>query len=389
MVGQPSHRMQRVQTPMIPVVGEWIAQHPGTISLGQGIVHYDPPSEVRTAVLQAVSEATPRIDRYCLVRGIDEFLSQIEQKLTSENDIRLDGSTIVATAGSNMGFQNAVFAIADPGDEFILQGPYYFNHEMAIDIAGCRAVIVPTTSDYQLDLAAIEAAITPRTRAIVTVSPSNPTGAVYSSASLTAVNQLCRERGLYHISDEAYEYFVYGDQPHFSPASIEGANSYTISLYSLSKAYGMAGWRTAYMVIPDHLETAIKKIQDTNLVCPPVINQFAAAAAMRMGRDWCHEQIAGFHGVRDLVTSELRSLGARCEVPQPDGAFYVLARMDTNQTDLDLVESLIREFGIAVMPGSTFGVTEGCSLRVAYGALDGKTVAEGMGRLIRGLKQLL
>lgn len=389
MVGQPSQRMQGVQTPMIPVVGEWIAQHPGTISLGQGIVHYDPPAEVRNAVLQVLNEAGTRIDRYCLVRGIDEFLSQIEQKLTTENGIRLEGTTIVATAGSNMGFQNAVLAIADPGDEFILQGPYYFNHEMAIDIAGCRAVIVPTDSDYQLDLAAIEGAITPKTRAIVTVSPSNPTGAVYSSASITAVNRLCRERGLYHISDEAYEYFIYGDESHFSPASLDDANAHTISLFSLSKAYGMAGWRTAYMVIPDHLETAIKKIQDTNLVCPPVVNQFAAAAAMRVGRNWCQEQISGFHGVRDLVTSELRSLGSRCEVPQPDGAFYVLARMETKRTDLELVESLIREFGIAVMPGSTFGVTDGCSLRVAYGALDGKTVAEGMGRLIRGLKQLL
>ena len=143
------------------------------------------------------------------------------------------------------------------------------------------------------------------------------------------------------------------------------------------------------MVIPTHLETAVKKIQDTNLVCPPVLNQIAAAAALGAGKTWVDEQTAGFKDVRDLVLDELRKLGDRCEVPQPDGAFYVLAKMQTNKSDMELVEALIREFGIAVMPGSTFGVTDGCSLRVAYGALASDTVAEGMGRLVRGLDQLL
>lgn len=388
MVSQPSRRMQGVQTPMIPVVGEWIAQHPGTISLGQGIVHYSPPAAVREAVAAAIADED-RIDRYCLVRGVDDFLSQISTKLVTENSISLSGATIVATAGSNMGFQNSVLAIADTDDEIILLSPYYFNHEMAIDIAGCRPVIVPTDSQYQIDLPAIESAITSRTRAVVTVSPSNPTGAVYSRESLTAVNQLCKDKGVYHISDEAYEYFNYSDEPHFSPASLAGASAHTISLFSLSKGYGMAGWRTAYMVIPNHLEIAVKKIQDTNLVCPPVLNQIAAAAAMAEGRDWVLQQTAGFRAVRDLVTEGLSSLGDRCEVPRPDGAFYVLAKMKTEKQDLELVESLIRDFGIAVMPGQTFGVTEGCSLRIAYGALASDTVAEGMERLIRGLQQLL
>ena len=245
-----------------------------------------------------------------------------------------------------------------------------------------------------MDLQAIESAITPKTKAVVTVSPSNPTGAVYSKESLVAVNQLCARRNIYHISDEAYEYFLYGAESHFSPGSIEDSADHTISLFSLSKAYGMAGWRTAYMVVPRHLETAIKKIQDTNLVCPPVLNQIAATAALREGKAWCEQQIAGFKNVRDLVLTELSSLGERCEVPDPLGAFYVLAKVTTDKTDMELVEALIREFGIAVMPGSTFGVTnddvpQGCSIRMAYGALDKASVAEGMGRLTRGLEKLL
>lgn len=380
--------MAAVQAPMIPVVGEWIAQCPGTISLGQGVVHYGPPPEVAEAVVAAVQE-NARVHRYGLVCGNDDLLSAIQVKLQSDNHTRLDQRTVVTTAGSNMGFVNAVLAIADVGDEIILLSPFYFNHEMAIDIAGCEPVCVPTDQNYQLDLERIEAAISPRTRAIVTVSPSNPTGAVYGREALDAVNRLCERRGVYHISDEAYEYFVYGEQAHYSPASRPGSEPHTISLYSLSKAYGMAGWRTGYMMIPSHLEISVKKIQDTNLVCPPIVSQLAATAALKAGSAWCRRQIEPFREVRDLVIDKLAGLGDRCRVPRPDGAFYALLQLDTTLSDLVVVERLIREYGIAVMPGSTFGVTEGCAVRLAYGALAKDTVSEGIGRLVRGLDAIL
>jgi len=373
---------------MIPVVSEWTANQPGTISLGQGVVHYAAPAEVHQAVANAATSEA-RIDRYALVRGTAELLEQVEQKVGRENGIDSREQTCVVTAGSNMGFLNAIFAIGDVGDEIILLSPYYFNHEMAIDIAGCRPVGVPTDVNYQIDLPAVEAAITPRTRAVVTVSPCNPTGAIYTSDSLKAVNRLCQTRGIYHISDEAYEYFTYGGKKHFSPASLPGAHQHTISLYTLSKAYGMAGWRCGYMTIPQHLEVAVKKIQDTNLICPPIVSQIAATTALKIGQSWCKEQLAGFERVRNLVLDEISTLGQKCRVPQPDGAFYALLQLDSDKRDLELVEALIKNFGIAVMPGSTFGVTEGCSLRIAYGALDAETVAEGMGRLTRGLATLL
>ena len=383
-----SSRLSRVQTPMIPVVGEWIAKHPGTISLGQGIVHYAAPASVAAAVADAAHHE-PGVDRYCLVRGIAPLLEEIAHKVATENQTTLDGRSLVITTGSNMAFLQAVLAIGDVDDEIILLSPYYFNHEMAIDIAGCRAVVVPTDENCQLDLASLEAAITPRTRAVVTVSPNNPTGVIYDRTSLMAVNQLCHDRWIYHVSDEAYEYFVYGDATHFSPGSLPTSTMHTLSLYTLSKAYGMAGWRVGYMVIPQHLEEAVKKVQDTNLVCPPIINQLAAVAALQAGKPWCDSRMAGFASVRDLVLAELATLGEMCFVPSPDGAFYVLMRLDTRKSDLEIVEALIRDHGIAVMPGSTFGCRDGCSLRVAYGALDTETVAEGMGRLITGLKQLV
>jgi aspartate/methionine/tyrosine aminotransferase len=390
MVPAISQRMLRVQAPMIPVVGELTQRYPGTISLGQGVVHYGPPPCVAEAAGRAaVHEA--RIHCYGLAFGIDSLLDGLRGKLGAENGVTLGPTRRLAvTAGSNMGFLTAVLAIADPGDEVILLAPFYFNHEMAIDIAGCRAVAVATDENYQPDLAAIEEAIGPRTRALVTISPNNPTGAVYSRESLTAINQLCAKRGIYHIADEPYEYFTHDEAlTHFSPASLAGSDGHTIALHTFSKAYGMAGWRIGYMVLPAHLEEAIKKIQDTNLICPPMLNQFAALAALGAGRPWCQRQIEPLARVRDLVLAGLDELGDRVLVPRPGGAFYVLMRVHTKLRDMELVEPLIREHGVAVMPGSTFGVSDGCCLRIAYGALDRDTVAEGMGRLVRGLRALV
>src|SRR6185503_17714444 len=206
--------------PMIPVVGEMIKRHPGTLSLGQGVVHYAPPPQVGEAAARAAT-TDPRIHRYALAFGLDSLIEAIRIKLANENQVEVgEGRRIAVTAGSNMGFVNAVLAIADPGDEIILLTPFYFNHEMAIDIAGCRTVSVPTDDQYQPRLDAIEVAITRRTRAIVTISPNNPTGAVYPESTLRAINALCKNRGIYHIADEAYEYFTYGDARHFSPPSI-------------------------------------------------------------------------------------------------------------------------------------------------------------------------
>jgi len=379
-------RMEAVQSPIIPVVGELIRSHPGTISLGQGVVSYGPPPQAIEQINHFLAD--PDNHKYKLVQGLPPLLDLIEAKLEAENDIRLNGSRVIVTAGGNMAFVNAVLAITDPGDEIILNTPYYFNHEMAVTMASCRAVCVTTDINYQLRPAAIRDAITPRTRAVLTVSPNNPSGAVYPAAALREVNEICRAYGLYHINDEAYEYFTYDGATHFSPGSIPGSGAHTISLFSLSKAYGFASWRIGYMVIPQHLLEPVRKIQDTILICPPVISQYAAAGALSAGVAYCRDKMQDIIPMRALVQRELESLSDLCTVPPADGAFYFLLRVHTTLPPLELVERLIREHRVAVMPGTAFGM-EGCALRVAYGALHRETAVEGIGRLVRGLRAIL
>src|SRR5712692_10358447 len=381
-------RMDAVQAPIVQVIGDLSRQVPGTISLGQGVVHYGPPQPALDAVRAALAQ--PATHEYQDSAGLPELVERLSAKLREENGIDVSrGSRVMVTAGANMAFMHAVFAITEPGDEIILNVPFYFNHEMAIQMAGCTVVCVATDERYQPRMDALRAAVSERTRAIVTVSPNNPSGAVFGEAVLREVNNLCRERGLYHIADEVYEYFTYGSARHVSAASFPGADRHTISMFSLSKAYGFAGWRIGYMTYPEHLASAMAKSQDTILVCPPVASQIGAVAALDVGRSYCRPYVAELAEVRDSVMSKLAALAPLVTVPTADGAFYALLEMNTDLPPMQIAERLIREHKVAVIPGPAFGMTTGCYVRVAYGALQRETVAEGIGRLVTGLQTIL
>lgn len=383
-----SHRLQAVQAPIIPIVGELIQANPATVSLGQGIVHYPPPPEALNRLNEAMRD--PARHRYDYVAGTSALLDRVKKKLVLDNGIDCrQGYEVMVTAGGNMAFQHAILAITDPGDEVILLTPYYFNHLMALQIANASPVLVATDAQFQIDLQAVRKAISPRTRAIVTVSPNNPTGTVYDESALRAINALCATHGLFHIHDEAYEYFTYEDTASFSPGAIDGAHEHTISLYSLSKSFGFAGWRIGYVVFPARLWSAMKKIQDTILICPPVPSQFAALGAMEAGVSYCKPYVKDLADVRHLVLKQLGLLGSKVTVPLPFGAFYAFAKVHTNVDSMTLVKKLVEQFQVAVIPGSTFGMTEGCYLRIAYGALKMETVKEAMDRLVSGIDYLV
>ena len=380
-------RMGAVRSPVVPIVADLIKATPGTISLGQGVVCYGPPEAALRNVLENAGELN---QFYGPVEGIPGLAGILQHKLSAENHISIDEERrLFITAGANMGFLNALFAITDPGAEVILPTPYYFNHEMAVRMLNCIPVCVATDQHFLVDPEAIAAALTPRTAAVVTISPNNPSGAVYPEPALQAINELCRERGIYHISDEAYEYFVFDDKRHFSPASLDASAGHTISLFSLSKAYGFSSWRIGYMLIPAHLHEAVRKVQDTNLICTPLASQYAAIGALESGREYCDDKIRQIARNRMFVLDELKKLDCLAGAVSSEGAFYAFPRLRTELPDMDIVERLVREFRIAVMPGSGFGMDDGCYLRISYGALDQSTIEEGMQRLGNGLNAIL
>ena len=379
-----SLRMDRVQDPIIPQVASWIRESKGTISLGQGVVHYTPPAHSREWVDRFWKNPSNHL--YSPVAGIEPLRQAIIQKLIKDNGISVAAEQdVIVTAGANMGFLNALFAITEPGDEIIIFTPCYFNHEMAITMLGCVPVCVPLDETFNIDLDGLQNYISSKTKAIVTVSPNNPTGTVFSEDILTAVNKLCKIKGIYHISDEAYEYFTYDGIPHFSPGSLPGSEPHTISLFSLSKSYGFAGWRIGYMVIPRFLTLAVAKAQDTNLICPALASQYAALGALEAGSKYPRSFVPELQAVRDLVGERLNELGEFCSLVKPEGAFYYMVRLATLRPSLEIVEYLIRNYQVAVIPGIAFGMRDQCYLRIAFGALQKETVSMGMDRLVDGL----
>ncbi len=381
-----SQRVAAVQTPVIPEVADLIDANPGTISLGQGVVYYPPPKEVFNGVSEYLESGN---HLYQAVEGIPSLRVAFETKAEIENGIDSSQYSVVVSAGSNMGFLNALLATCDPGDEVILLQPWFFNHEMAVRLVNCVPVSVDTNQFYQPELSAIETAITSRTKVVVTVSPNNPTGAVYSRDVLRQINQLCADRGIYHVSDEAYEYFCYDDSEHYSPAVAVNASGHTISLFSTSKSFGIPSWRVGFMLVPKHLFESVRKIQDTNVICPPVISQYAALQCLKVGRKFCKSKLTEIAKVREHLSCELKKIN-RISVGPMQGAFYALIEVpDVAMSDMEIVKCLIETHGVAVIPGQAFGLKNRSCLRISYGATEAQTAVKGIERLTNGLRSLL
>ena len=396
---EPARRLAAVLEPVIPRVGALIAAHPGTLSMAQGMVDWGPPPQVlqvlqvELARAQADPIAAASLDRYGPMQGDPPLLEALAAHLRARHGLDLEGAALVVTAGSNMAFQILMQVLCDPGDEVILPVPWYFNHVMAVQLAGGVPVLPEAglIPDPQL----LAAAITPRTRAIVTVSPNNPSGGVIPPERLAAINALCAHHGLLHISDEAYAAFVHGPVPHWSPGAVAGAAEHTVTLQSFSKAYGMAGWRLGYAALPQRLLAALAKVQDTNLICPPRLNQRAALAALGAGSDWLQPRLQTIRERRSLVLSSLEEARLRglplVLLQEPDGAFYALLQVRTPLTGMQLVERLIREHGVAALPGESFGLpaTGGAAvLRLSYGLLPVEQLEQALQRLGAGVRAL-
>jgi aspartate/methionine/tyrosine aminotransferase len=396
---EPARRLRAVLAPVIPHVAALTAAHPGTLSMAQGMVDWGPPPEVLVGIQDALAsarvdgQAAAALDRYGPMQGDPELLEALATHLLNRHGLDLEGAALLVTAGSNMAFQTLMQVLCDPGDEVIVPAPWYFNHVMAVQLAGG----VPVLPDAGLipDLHGLEAAITPRSRAIVTVSPNNPSGVVMPPERLAAINALCASHGLLHISDEAYAAFVHGTVPHRSPAAAPGAAAHTVTLQSFSKAYGMAGWRLGCAAVPQQLLPALAKVQDTNLICPPRLNQRAALAALAAGPAWLEPRLETIRHRRNQL---LQSLGQAQDqglpttlLREPDGAFYALLQVRTPLSGLELVERLIREHGVAVLPGESFGLParDGQAvLRLSYGLLPPAPLEEALQRLCGGIRAL-
>lgn len=382
-----AQRLGAVLSPVIPQVSALMRQRPDCLSLAQGMVGWGPPAAVDTAVAAALEAPPAELHRYGPTAGDGELLEAVRQELEERRGLDLTESTLLVTAGSNMAFHAVVQALCDPGDEVLVPLPWYFNHAMAIQLAG--GIPVPLAGGLVPDPDHLAAAIGPRTRAIVTVSPNNPSGVVIPPAVLTAINHLCAEHGLLHLSDEAYAAFVHGAVPHHSPGSAPGSGAHTASFFSLSKSHGMAGWRIGFAAVPRALLEPLTKVQDTVLICPPRLTQRAAVAALAEGPAWVAERVRSLQPRRQQLLAAVAQAEGLAVVGEPDGAFYALVEAPWTGEEEELLAHLVLGHGVAALPGGSFGLPPRSGrviLRLSYGLLGEAELADAMVRLANALR---
>jgi aspartate/methionine/tyrosine aminotransferase len=385
MKPQPG-RTQRIQeAPIVKLISD--AKLPSdVVDLGQGVPFYGPPKEAMLAATAALQEESGF--KYSPDSGFPELRETIARKLASENAVEADmSSNIMVTAGANQAFVNAILSITWPGDEVLVISPHYFNHLMAVQLAGCKPVVIDTDRNYQPIVERIGKKISKRARAVVLVSPSNPTGAVYSKDTINEIGALCAKNGIYLITDETYEHFVYDDAKFVSALSLDKEIEYTISLFSFSKSYGMSGYRIGYAVFPASIYREMLKVQDTLTICAPSALQFAAEAAMRLGAAYPKQFIPRIERVRRIFVERLTGLDF-AEMPVTKGSYYFLLRLRTKKSDWNIAKRLIEEYGVITIPGGVFGARYP-ALRVAYANVDESMADKGISRLEKGLQEML
>ena len=348
------------------------------ISLGQAVPGFPPPPAALEAAHRALAD--PNVHRYSADAGILSLREAFCDRLREHLHVDATPDDVIVTAGGNQAFMLAALTVLDPGDEVILAAPYFVNHEMAIRAAGAVPIEAPVAegSGFRAEWSAIEPHVTPRTRAIVLCTPSNPTGAVIARDQLEHIVRELSARGITLICDETYMHFVF-DGAHSSAGSIDGWRENVIIVGTFSKSFAMTGWRVGFLIADREVCAEAIKIQDAMIICAPVISQKAVEAAIR--DDWNY--ITRFHDElrhrRSAFKTALGRIPALHWEPT-GGGFFAFVRTPEHESE-QLAATILNRAHVVTIPGSSFGHSGEGYLRLSYGAVSTPELVEGCDRL--------
>lgn len=345
------------------------------IGLSAGEPDFDTPDNIKEAAIKAIREGRTK---YTPVDGVPELKQAICAKFERDNGLKYKPSQVSVGTGGKQVLFNALLATLNPGDEVIVPAPYWVSYPDIVLLGGGKPVFVETTLDngFKLQAAALEAAITPKTKWLVFNSPSNPSGAAYSHAELKALTDvLMRHPQVWVLTDDMYEHLVYDDFKFVTPAQVEPQLlERTLTMNGVSKAYAMTGWRIGFAAGPEVLINAMRKLQSQSTSNPSSISQWAAVEALNGPQDFIASNNEKFKERRDLVVSMLNQAnGLSC--PTPEGAFYVYPSCEELigkttpsgqqiKNDEDFVTALLADEGVAAVHGAAFGLEP--FFRVSY-----------------------
>lgn len=358
------------------------------IGFGAGEPDFPTPDYIVEAAVSAARE--PRFHRYTPAGGLPELKKAIAEKTERDSGYKVEPAQILVTNGGKQAIYEAFAAMLDPGDEVIVIAPYWTTYPESIKLAGGVPVYVVTdeSTGYLASVEQLEAARTDRTKVLVFVSPSNPTGAVYPREQVRAIGQWANEHGLWVLTDEIYEHLVYGDAEFASlPVEVPEIADRTVVVNGVAKTYAMTGWRVGWIIGPKDVVKAASNLQSHATSNVANVSQAAALAAVSGDLAAVDEMKKAFDRRRQTIVRMLNEIdGVVC--PEPEGAFYAYPsvkgvlgkeiRGKTPTTSTELAELILEESEVAVVPGEAFG-TPGY-LRLSY-ALSDEDLVEGVTRV--------
>lgn len=347
-----AQRMRSIEVSGIRKVFDLARSLKDPVNLSIGVPHFDVPEPVKAAAIDAIRQGH---NAYTVTQGIAELRSLIQDDVRQRYH-HADREAFI-TSGTSGGLVLALMSTIDPGDEVIVFDPYFVMYPHFIRIAGGTPVFVETYPDFRIDVAKVEAALTPRTKAIIVNSPANPTGAMHDAGVLRDLARLAQKRRLLLISDEVYRFFSY-DQPFCSPAEF---NEDVVVLDGFSKSHAMTGWRLGYCHGPRRLIEEMIKLQQFTFVCAPSIVQHAGVAAWHVDVSTI---VADHQRKRDRLVEGLKD---RFELVKPHGAFYLFPRAPWG-TGTEFVTEVIRN-NLLCIPGGVFSQRDS-HFRLSYAVSD-------------------
>ena len=329
-----------------------LAKEHQSINLAQGFPNFAAPELLKSAAAEAVQGD---INQYAITWGAQRLRDALARKYRSWYGLPADPEReITVTCGATEAMIATLLAVVDPGDEVVIFEPFYENYGPDTILSDARPVFVPLEPGRRLDLDRLAAAFSPRTRAIVVNTPSNPSGRVLGRPELEAIRDLCVRHDCLAVTDEIYEHMVY-EGTHVPLATLEGMADRTITISGASKTFGVTGWRIGWAIAPEAISDAIRKVHDFLTVGAPAPLQEAVAVALdRLDERFYRELTDSYRARRDLLVGALAGAGFRC-VP-PEGAYYILADFSglSDLPDTEFSVWLSREIGVTPVPGSSF-----------------------------------
>ena len=356
------------------------------VSFGIGEPDFVTPAHIREAAKKALDEG---YTRYTPNLGFPEFREVLAIKLNQKNKISVTPGEVVVTSGGTEALFFSFYTLLNPGDEVIIPDPGFVTYESQVYFAGGNPVHFPLRGEnnFHPDLEELKNYITPKTKAILLNSPSNPTGATFDKDELLAIAQLAQEKDLFVISDELYEDIVYDGREHISIASLPGMKERTISIFGFSKSYAMTGWRLAYLAAPLNLVKEIAKLLQNTSVCANSIAQRAGLAAIRGSQDCVKEMFTAYNERRNVLAKGLNEIkGLSCQAPE--GTFYAfvdISKIGMNSDKLAIY--LLEEYGVVTVPGTAFGAQGEGYIRLSF-ATSLEDIKEGIKRIKKGIEKI-